>query len=451
MALYPNRGAAFDRVQEKAAALRDKRDNGRMSFFSPSSLGCGSCCLLSNKTMRSSASQHLNAFCHASGSLSQCRSTKKSCNIALMKLPISSYSISRGLTNHRHALLLVIQLLSRGGGEDDDGGGSPEILAWSSVQIHCMVARDDGKAILLDPSSPGSGPMKEKLTSNAATSFVPHHGERGQVIVATKPKILCCDLCLFPGESKSYIYQEQLPSNGPPSYRGPVIRYWYKLTIGTQRVGSPIRLVRIPLRVLLLQEMGFESESDRVAPSNPFLSSSHKESPLEVAMQILQNATVRRSPSPYNVTHTEGRVGKFCLFKMGYKLGEDIIGTFDFTTAQVPCVQVSWLTSSHDLIKDDLSNHMNTNLPFLQVTLQLSYLFIVVSLEWQLHFEFVVSRTGVVAFHPPEELTQPGSWTAPRHLDIETMVWDLPIRVFPSSPLNVAQGLHMESRVTSQL
>ena len=37
----------------------------------------------------------------------------------------------------------------------------------------------------------------------AATSFVPHHGERGQVIVATKPKILFCDLCLFPGESKS--------------------------------------------------------------------------------------------------------------------------------------------------------------------------------------------------------------------------------------------------------
>ena len=35
-----------------------------------------------------------------------------------------------------------------------------------------------------------------------------------------------------------------------------------------------------------------------------------------------------------------GRVGRFCLFKSSYKLGEDIVGTFNFERATVRCVQI---------------------------------------------------------------------------------------------------------------
>jgi hypothetical protein len=50
--------------------------------------------------------------------------------------------------------------------------------------------------------------------------------------------------------------------------------------------------------------------------------------------------TARRSPNFYNITNSRGKVVRFCLFKQAYKLGEDIVGTFDFSDAAVPCVQV---------------------------------------------------------------------------------------------------------------
>lgn len=41
------------------------------------------------------------------------------------------------------------------------------------------------------------------------------------------------------------------------------------------------------------------------------------------------------------ISNIWGKVARFCLFKSSYKLGEDIIGTFDFTVATVKCIQVS--------------------------------------------------------------------------------------------------------------
>lgn len=48
------------------------------------------------------------------------------------------------------------------------------------------------------------------------------------------------------------LYTETLQNEIPPSYRGQLVKYSYKLTIGTQRVNNPIKLLRIPLRVLVI-------------------------------------------------------------------------------------------------------------------------------------------------------------------------------------------------------
>lgn len=48
-------------------------------------------------------------------------------------------------------------------------------------------------------------------------------------------------------------YSEIVPVDGPPSFRGQAVKYVYKLTIGCQRVNSPIKLLRVPFRVLVLQ------------------------------------------------------------------------------------------------------------------------------------------------------------------------------------------------------
>lgn len=50
-------------------------------------------------------------------------------------------------------------------------------------------------------------------------------------------------------------YSELVPMDGPPSFRGQAVKYVYKLTIGCQRVNSPIKLLRVPFRVLVLHGM----------------------------------------------------------------------------------------------------------------------------------------------------------------------------------------------------
>lgn len=51
------------------------------------------------------------------------------------------------------------------------------------------------------------------------------------------------------------IYRETIPNNAPPSYRGQCIKYAYKITVGTQRVNAVIKLLKIPIRVLVLYGM----------------------------------------------------------------------------------------------------------------------------------------------------------------------------------------------------
>lgn len=42
----------------------------------------------------------------------------------------------------------------------------------------------------------------------------------------------------------------------------------------------------------------------------------------------------------YNIASTSGCVGKFCLSKHYYRLGEDVLGTFDLTGSEVSCIKV---------------------------------------------------------------------------------------------------------------
>lgn len=62
----------------------------------------------------------------------------------------------------------------------------------------------------------------------------------------------CSDYCPPPHPPPPDSYSEVLPTEGPPSFRGQSVKYVYKLTIGCQRVNSPITLLRVPLRVLVL-------------------------------------------------------------------------------------------------------------------------------------------------------------------------------------------------------
>ena len=186
-------------------------------------------------------------------------------------------------------------------------------------------------------------------------------------------------------------------------------------------------------------------------------------------------------PKFYRVTNKRGFVGRFCLFKNDYKLGEDIVGTMDFTDRDVRCVQFSVkLQSEEVLIKKEKGNDLatdhktvNANLDTIQnpqlfsgstqpdmlgritnytsyhefclsmlqtqiivpvpLTVTPNFDTDIVNVRWRLHFEFVTST--MMDFGGPD--ADSGDWTAPEDIPVETMIWDLPIKLWPTSPLQI--------------
>ncbi|KAH8248102.1 hypothetical protein KR038_000494 [Drosophila bunnanda] len=216
---------------------------------------------------------------------------------------------------------------------------SQENLAWASAQLHCYR-----KTSYTTSSTDRTAELTEMIGRTALDAVTQAPGE---VIVATKPKILFCDLRLQPGETKIYFFNEFVPRDGPPTYRGHDIRYFYKITIATQRVKSKVQTLTVPIRVLPIPVIARPDElpvtvetNEELAPTNPFLEK-REISELEISWHHLKNVTARRAPKFYRISNKRGFVGRFCLFKQAYKLGEDIVGSLDFSQCQVRCVQFS--------------------------------------------------------------------------------------------------------------
>lgn len=348
------------------------------------------------------------------------------------------------------------------------------VLAWGSAQLHCFCSVSDTKVANLEvKDKPAS--RKISLGSNAgvtATSFNPTEGESGLAVLSTKTRILFCSLELQPGETRQFFIREKIPANAPPSYRGHAVKYSYKLVVGSQRLGQPATLHRIPLRIMSVDcgtLIGADMD-EKLGPSNPFLEEvTPKEAPVDIIMQSIQDVTSRRSASYYVIANAKGRVCKFCIYKKNYKLGEDVVGSFDFSVGTVSCLQYSVtlqqvenieqgfrvkedqpakLTShskQHEVCLGLAHSHM-----VLPVPLQLSPSFAtnVCSVQYQLHFEFVTSihnmeKQNVVAEGGGSE------WQGPCKVDIETMVWDLPIRLFPTFPSHTAPHSNMAASLRS--
>ncbi|CAL8325711.1 unnamed protein product [Lota lota] len=330
-----------------------------------------------------------------------------------------------------------------------------EMLAWASAQIHCQFHASESRVAL-----PVQG-NKQDVQAGSDTVLIPSRGERGQCMLDTPPKILFCDLRLDPGESKTYAYSEMVPVDGPPSFRGQAVKYVYKLTIGCQRVNSPIKLLRVPFRVLVLQglpEPPFPQDEE-VSPSNPFLeeeeASRRDGRSLERALDALMINTSRRGPNMFNITNLRGKVAKFCIFKIAYRLGEEIIGTFNFSEGDIPCLQYSVSLQSEEEIQQPYqrrpgqgvsvaghgrhvepclhtaSSHFSLPVP-LSITPGFST--DIVTLRWRLHFEFVTAREPVVPPTVTQNQSEVTVWTGAENVDVDTFSWDLPIKVLPTNP-----------------
>jgi hypothetical protein len=56
--------------------------------------------------------------------------------------------------------------------------------------------------------------------------------------------------------------------------------------------------------------------------------------------------------------------------------------------------------------------------------------------SWRLHFQFVTTTNEDLM--PKDEPTG-DTWSGPKNIDIETMVWNLPIRIHSTSPTQIFQ------------
>lgn len=331
-----------------------------------------------------------------------------------------------------------------------------EHLAWATVQIngYCKTQHK----------------IKEPVQSLPKTSLNVHENS----ILSTEPKILFCDLRLANGESRTYYYREEIPSNCPPTFKGIDIKYYYKVSVATQRLGSKVQLLQIPIRVLPLINIEEKVEqlpvqcdeitNEELTPTNPFLENDRKViSKVEIALETLQNITARRRPNFYIITNRRGRIGRFCLFKPSYKLGEDIVGSLDFSCRTLRCVQLSVTLQCEEILmrntpksptsdRESKNNGKVTNFTkhheicvgLLQTQMILpiplhvtpSFTTELVDVRWRLHFQFVTTTSNELmpADGPVEE-----NWNGPKSIDIETMVWNLPINIHSTNPTQIFQ------------
>lgn len=259
-----------------------------------------------------------------------------------------------------------------------------ERLCWANVQLHCFCAFDetlwDAEAMLAKIGLETMiKKMKTKRSSISHDAYGSHdtsfheclfRTEKGVQIYSSKPKILFCDLQLEPYQSRTFVFTETLPPNLNPSYSSVRLKYQYKLIVGTQRIGAPIQLLKIPLRLLTVDGCNLEAEAigqngnesktengvynnkDTISLTSIEEDARYDTNPLDMAIHWIESVTSHRSPHHFNITNSRGRVAKFYIFKTVYRLGEDIIGFINFAEGVVPCVRFTALLQSEEVVID---------------------------------------------------------------------------------------------------
>lgn len=81
------------------------------------------------------------------------------------------------------------------------------------------------------------------------------------------------------------------------------------------------------------------------------------------------------------------------------------------------------------------------------MTLALIFFLIgLVDVRWRLHFEFVTTQSdlGIDSYSALSE----SNWQAPLDIEIETMIWNLPVTLYPTAPM---QSLQQPAKYTATI
>uniref|UniRef100_A0A6B2L4N5 Uncharacterized protein n=1 Tax=Arcella intermedia TaxID=1963864 RepID=A0A6B2L4N5_9EUKA len=238
-------------------------------------------------------------------------------------------------------------------------------VAWVALQVYGILSVDPTKVCLPPISILDSQVHK----SAGVSSYLPKiEMSKGRYIFSSPQILLFCDVSLSPGESKSIEASCTLPDNLPPSYTGSSIKYSYYVSIIALRdIKSQISSTRFQF-IVLNPEAGFirtRLEDVAIADYQPKVIEIKAPPILErergtegrkwnlrvnedVSLSVKETTLRNKIESMFSKNSTVTlniKKGNFyiCKFTMGasvYKLGDLIMGHFDFSKADLICYQV---------------------------------------------------------------------------------------------------------------
>lgn len=330
---------------------------------------------------------------------------------------------------------------------------------------------------------------KKDLQITTNLNFLPNLsslGDSSRCIFETPPTILACDLTVEENQSFQYMYYCALPPILAPSFKGTGVRFSYYLTIFSQTLNNPTQFSRVPFKILYPagglkkieitqysinkpwctpQQIGslelphnrFQEEVTKLSsliPAGP----SHSQLILRYDhTNTLQSVIALRDKMSavvsFDISKGSEFLGRFSLIKTAYELGAEIKGSFDFTSATLPCFQYSVTLETLEEINPDILNPKRAKMPIKRIfglhdestinTLISHFIFYIpidapqsfssnlVTVRWQLRFEFITPLTPhrVIQHSTSEERS--GSSV----IHVEPLVWECPLYVLvPSYP-----------------
>ncbi|KAJ3176852.1 hypothetical protein HDU87_004784 [Geranomyces variabilis] len=231
-------------------------------------------------------------------------------------------------------------------------------------------------------------------TKNVAVERAAVSELKSMPVYGTPPSILFTNMALAPGESKTYQYEISLPETLPPTHKGKVIRFSYKLIVGIQRGGTTQKsqVFQLPFRVFsfvqddgsrpvyeilspavftkdeahIVEETGYSALHagifhEAFAPVAP-VSKSRRPDDLSVSLydreevvDCLARAIARCQMSRkanYDICKNADHVAQLILHRTTYKLGDTVMGILDFTNSVIPCFRISAYLESQETITE---------------------------------------------------------------------------------------------------
>ncbi|XP_055340088.1 LOW QUALITY PROTEIN: RAB6A-GEF complex partner protein 2-like [Paramacrobiotus metropolitanus] len=370
------------------------------------------------------------------------------------------------------------------------GPGETASVAFVSGQIHCQCSVEESKVVLpADFSQADLGKRRDSSTNLSDQNTF--------CLVSTVPKLLVGSLSLAPGEEFNVLYSETIPKSDVPSFRGGIlVRYAWKLAFGCQVLGRDTTVIHIPLYILVIKDLenllnlnddlrmlaitedlaenasAPKTNGSNGATKENGIHASYPAVTIEAAMEILDNLTSRKSLKTYNIESSSGKIGKLSLSKTKFRLGEDILGRFDFKDRSITCVQYLVSLISEESIKEEHRKSKNiaptetiagkvhdfclcleqTNF-ILPVPLHITPSFSsdIMELKWKLRLEFALSGEILQLDVPAVgQAEQSVLWRPPLRVPVETLVWDVPVEIFPTDPIQV-QSAHLRDSLGSDV